>query len=140
MESEENGTSACLAALRKDRDFVRRFIAAVSLCAATLASAIPASAQPYQGPAPAMMGGRPLPQIFIYSQAGLSGKARNLHGAVYNLQSVRFGGRARSASVVRGRWQLCAGIGYQGRCVTLVPGLYQHLYGTAGQIWSARPI
>jgi hypothetical protein len=119
---------------------MRHLAAIISLCAATLASAILAAAQPYQGPAPAMMGGRPLPEIFIYSQAGLSGKARNLKGPVYNLQTVRFGGRARSASVVRGRWQLCTGIGYQGRCVTLVPGLYQHLYGTAGQIWSARPI
>ena len=119
---------------------MRNLLAVVSLCAATLVSGVAVSAQPYQGPAPAMMGGRPLPSIFIYEQAGLSGRARNLKGPVYNLQSVRFGGRARSASVVRGRWQLCKGIGYQGRCITLVPGLYQRLYGTAGQIWSARPI
>jgi hypothetical protein len=119
---------------------MRHLAIVASLCVATLASAIPASAQPFQGPAPAMMGGRPSPAIFIYSQAGLSGRARQLKGPVYNLQSVGFAGRARSASVVRGRWQLCTGIGYQGRCVTLVPGLYQHLYGTAGQIWSARPI
>jgi hypothetical protein len=82
----------------------------------------------------------PVGSIFLYSQPGLSGPAKQLHQPVANLSNVGFGGQTWSASVVSGRWQLCTGVGYAPPCYTLNPGRYNQLFGSRGNIWSARPI
>jgi hypothetical protein len=92
----------------------------------------------YPGPPPQMAA--PALSLFIYDQRGLSGRAYQLKGPIGNLASVGWGGRARSASVVAGRWQLCAGIGYRPPCITLNPGRYDNLADTHGNLWSARPL
>jgi hypothetical protein len=82
----------------------------------------------------------PVGTIFLYSRPGLAGRATQLHRPVANLANVGFGGMARSASVVSGRWQLCTGVRYSPPCYTVVPGRYRRLFGSRGNIWSARPI
>jgi hypothetical protein len=92
----------------------------------------------YSGPPPQQTA--PAANIFIYDQPGLNGLARQLHGPVGNLESIGFGGRAMSASVIAGRWELCTGVGYRPPCQTVGPGRYERLAYPNGNIWSARPL
>jgi hypothetical protein len=81
----------------------------------------------------------PVSSIFIYSQPGLAGQARQIHGPIGNLSSVGFGGRVWSASVVSGNWQICTGVGFAPPCFRLVPGRYQQIFNSRGNLWSIRP-
>lgn len=74
--------------------------------------------------------------IVLFDQRNYRGNPRNYNGPIANLSR-----RAQSVTIGRGVWELCEGIGFTGRCVTLeasVPDL--GAYNLRNRVSSARPI
>jgi hypothetical protein len=95
-----------------------------ALAAAALALAAPAFAQ-----------------ITFYEHEGFRGRAHTTQGALDNFAGWSFNDRASSVVVERGRWEVCEGTGFTGRCAVLRPGSYDRLstMGLNDRLSSARP-
>jgi hypothetical protein len=57
------------------------------------------------------------PQIELFERIGFSGRSRSLTDPQSSLGS--FGRTVRSVRVTRGRWEICEGTRWSGRCVTI---------------------
>ena len=55
----------------------------------------------------------------LFEHAGYDGNAYEVRGDMPDLTAVRFNDKASSIKVLRGEWQVCEDINYQGRCWTL---------------------
>jgi hypothetical protein len=76
------------------------------------------------------------PYIVLYDRTTYRGNPSNYNGPIANLNR-----RAQSVTIGRGLWELCEGIGFSGRCVTLdtsVPDLAR--YNLRNRVASARPV
>jgi hypothetical protein len=80
-------------------------------------------------------------QIVFYEHDGFRGRSFSTAGPVDNLERFRFNNRAASIVVDHGRWEVCEGRHFEGRCVVLRPGRYDTLepMGLAYRISSVRP-
>jgi hypothetical protein len=80
-------------------------------------------------------------QITFYEHEGFRGRVHTTQGALDNFAGWDFNDRASSVVVDRGRWEVCEGVGFSGRCAVLSPGAYDRL-GTMGlndRLSSVRP-
>lgn len=95
-----------------------------TLAAAVLALATPAFAQ-----------------ITFYEHEGFRGRVHTTQGALDNFAGWDFNDRASSVVVDKGRWEVCEGVGFQGRCAVLRPGSYDRLssMGLNDRLSSTRP-
>ena len=74
--------------------------------------------------------------IVLYDQPNYRGNPKNYKGPVWNLAGLNTG----SVTIGRGVWELCEGVNFTGRCVTLdqsAPDL--GAYGMRNRVASARP-
>ena len=78
--------------------------------------------------------------IDLYGQPGFRGRSIRIDENTRDLANHRFDGRASSAVVHQGTWQLCTETRYQGRCETLRPGEYPHLAMLDDQVSSLRQL
>lgn len=80
-------------------------------------------------------------QIVFYEREGFQGRSFTTEGALGNLGG-RFGDRASSVIVLRGRWEVCDDAGFRGRCAVLRPGRYPSLADTGlnNRISSVRDV
>jgi hypothetical protein len=80
--------------------------------------------------------------VVLYDHDNFQGDSRNISSAINNLQSIGFSYRASSLIIHRGRWLLCQGPNFSGRCITLGVGRVGRLsnHGMNDQIASLRPI
>lgn len=81
-------------------------------------------------------------QITFYEREGLRGRSFQTEERVRNLERYGFNNRASSAVVERGRWEVCDGRRFEGRCVVLRRGSYPSLreMGLNNAVSSVRPI
>ncbi len=81
-------------------------------------------------------------QITFYEREGFRGSEHTTQGALDNFAGWGFNRRASSVVVVKGRWEVCEGIGFKGRCAVLRPGRYDRLstMGLNDRLSSARPV
>jgi hypothetical protein len=95
-----------------------------TLAAAALALAAPAFAQ-----------------ITFYEHEGFRGRVHTTQGALDNFAGWDFNDRASSVVVDKGRWEVCEGVGFSGRCAVLSPGAYDRLgaMGLNDRLSSVRP-
>ena len=96
-----------------------------AIAAAAMACALPAAAQ-----------------ITFYEGEGFQGRSFETQQAVQGFRRQGFTNYAESAVVTRGRWEVCEGRGFQGRCVVLRRGQYPSLQamGLGDRIMSVRPV
>jgi uncharacterized protein YcfJ len=66
-------------------------------------------------------------QITLYGREDFQGRSFQPEERVRNLERYGFNNRASSAVVERGRWQVCEGPRFEGRCVVLRRGSYPSL-------------
>ena len=66
-------------------------------------------------------------QVTFYEHEGFEGRSFTTEQQVNNLQRRGFNDRASSAVVLRGRWEVCEGPRFDGRCVVLRAGRYPSL-------------
>lgn len=81
-------------------------------------------------------------QITFYEHEGFRGRVHTTHGALDNFAGWEFNDRASSVVVDKGRWEVCDGIGFTGRCAVLRPGSYDRLstMGLNDRLASTRPV
>lgn len=81
-------------------------------------------------------------QITFYEHEGFRGRVHTTQGALDNFAGWDFNDRASSVVVDSGRWEVCEGVGFQGRCALLRPGSYDRLstMGLNDRLSSARPV
>jgi hypothetical protein len=79
-------------------------------------------------------------QLTLYEDSGYRGKSFSIDRPFNDLTAGNFNDRASSV-VVEGRWEVCEGPNFSGRCVLLRPGSYYSLsdLGMDKMISSARP-
>lgn len=80
-------------------------------------------------------------QITFYENEGFRGRVHSTRGALDNFRGWDFNDRASSVVVEKGRWEVCEGVGFTGRCAVLRPGRDDRL-GTMGPnegVTSTRP-
>jgi hypothetical protein len=79
-------------------------------------------------------------EITFYSRDNMSGRSFTTERQVRNLERFGFNDRASSAVVGSGRWEVCEGQGFTGRCVVLRRGEYPSLaaMGLENSISSVR--
>lgn len=96
-----------------------------ALAAAALALAAPAFAQ-----------------ITFYEHEGFRGRVHTTQGALDSFAGWDFNDRASSVVVDKGRWEVCEGAGFKGRCAVLRPGAYDRLsaMGLNDRLSSVRPV
>jgi hypothetical protein len=82
-----------------------------------------------------------LAQITFYEHEGFRGRMHTTRGALDNFAGWDFNDRASSAIVEKGRWEVCDGVGFTGRCALLSPGSYDQLssIGLNDRLASVRP-
>ena len=80
-------------------------------------------------------------QVTFYEDEQFSGRTFSTDRPVRNLQRYGFSERASSVIVERGRWEVCEGPYFEGRCVVLRRGNYDSLerMGLDDRIASVRP-
>jgi len=80
-------------------------------------------------------------QITFYEHEGFRGRVHTTQGALDNFAGWDFNDRASSVVVDKGRWEVCEGIGFTGRCAVLRPGSYDRLstMGLNDRLSSVRP-
>jgi hypothetical protein len=80
-------------------------------------------------------------QITFYEHEGFRGRVHTTRGALDNFAGWDFNNRASSVVVEKGRWEVCEGIGFTGRCAVLRPGSYDRLstMGLNDRLSSVRP-
>lgn len=66
-------------------------------------------------------------EITFYSRENMSGRSFTTERQIRNLERFGFNDRASSAVVGSGRWEVCEGQGFTGRCVVLRRGEYPSL-------------
>ena len=81
-------------------------------------------------------------EITLYSREGFVGRSFASRDGVRDLERVDFNDRASSAIVQGGRFEICEGAGFQGRCTVLRPGQYPSLsaMGLGRAVSSIRPV
>ena len=81
-------------------------------------------------------------EITLYGREGFVGRSFVTREAIPNLDRFDFSDRASSAIVQGGRYEICDGPGFQGRCRVLRPGQYPSLaaMGLDDAISSVRPL
>jgi Beta/Gamma crystallin len=82
-----------------------------------------------------------LAQITFYEHEGFRGRAHTTAGALDSFAGWSFNDRASSVVVDKGRWEVCEGVGFSGRCALLSPGAYDRLgaMGLNDRLSSVRP-
>lgn len=85
---------------------------------------------------------REVAEITLFGREDFRGRSFSTHEPVRNLNRQDFGDRASSAIVRGGRFEICDGRGFQGRCLVLRPGQYPSLeaMGMNDAIASVRPV
>lgn len=80
-------------------------------------------------------------QITFYEHEGFRGRVHTTQGALDNFRGWDFNDRASSVVVDAGRWEVCEGVGFSGRCAVLRPGAYDRLgaMGLNDRLSSVRP-
>jgi hypothetical protein len=80
-------------------------------------------------------------QITFYEHEGFRGSVHTTQGALDNFAGWDFNDRASSVVVDKGRWEVCEGVGFSGRCAVLRPGAYDRLstMGLNDRLASVRP-
>ena len=80
--------------------------------------------------------------ITLYGREGFAGRSFATRQPVRNLERFDFNDRASSAIVQGGRFEVCEGPGFEGRCMVLRPGQYPSLaaMGMNDAISSVRPL
>lgn len=80
-------------------------------------------------------------QITFYEHEGFRGRVHTTRGALDSFAGWNFNDRASSAVVDAGRWEVCEGAGFTGRCAVLRPGSYDRLasMGLNDRLSSVRP-
>jgi hypothetical protein len=108
---------------RAEETSMQTFLQA-ALTAATLTLAAPAFAQ-----------------ITFYEHEGFRGSVHTTQGALDSFAGWDFNDRASSVVVDKGRWEVCEGVGFSGRCAVLRPGAYDRLgsMGLNDRLSSVRP-
>ena len=81
-------------------------------------------------------------QVTLYGQEDFHGRSVTIQDRTFNLDRAGFGGRASSAIVQSGRYEVCTQPRFEGRCVVLRPGQYPALraMGIDNSIMSVRPV
>jgi uncharacterized protein YcfJ len=81
-------------------------------------------------------------EITLYGRENFEGRSFSTAQPVRNLESAKFANRASSAIVRGGRYEICDGRGFAGKCVVLRPGQYPSLsaMGMGDAITSVRPV
>src|SRR5690242_10691012 len=81
-------------------------------------------------------------QVTFYAREGFQGQTFTADRQIWNFEGLGFNDRASSAIVERGRWEVCEGARFTGRCVVLRRGQYPSLsaMGMNNLISSVRPI
>jgi uncharacterized protein YcfJ len=80
--------------------------------------------------------------ITFYEDEGFRGRVFASEKQVGNLERAGFNDRASSVIVDRGRWEVCDGARFEGRCVVLRAGNYDSLgaMGLNNRVSSMRPV
>jgi hypothetical protein len=76
--------------------------------------------------------------IDLYGRPAFRGRSLRLEETARDLYEHRFDGRASSAIVHNGAWQLCTGPEFSGRCSVLEPGQYPQLAMLDDRVSSVR--
>lgn len=81
-------------------------------------------------------------QVTLYEAEGFRGRAFSSSQELRDLRRTGFDDRASSIVVDRGRWEVCDGSGFSGRCAVLRRGGYDSLReaGLQNNISSLRPL
>lgn len=66
-------------------------------------------------------------QVRLFEHDGFGGRFVAIQRNVRDLSRLGFNDEASSVIVAGGRWTLCSGARFRGRCVTLRPGRYDSL-------------
>lgn len=109
----------------------------VRLAAAALfALSLPAVAQQQQAPAKGSS------TITFYERDGFGGRSFSTERRINNFERFGFNDRANSVRVRGGRWEVCTGARFEGRCAVLRRGDYPSMReaGLEDRISSARPL
>ncbi len=80
--------------------------------------------------------------ITLFGREGFEGRSFATQEPVRNLERHDFSDRASSAIVQGGHFEICDGLGFEGRCMVLRPGQYPSLaaMGMNDAITSVRPV
>jgi uncharacterized protein YcfJ len=97
----------------------------LAFAGAALACALPAAAQ-----------------IAFYEHEGFQGRSFETQQPVQNFRRQGYPEHAESVIVTRGRWEVCEGRRFEGRCVVLRRGQYPSLQamGLGDRVMSVRPV
>lgn len=76
----------------------------------------------------------------LYGQPDFRGRSVRIDDNVRDLNNMNFDGRASSAVVHGGTWQVCTEPGFAGRCEVLRPGEYRQLAGLDDRVSSIRQL
>jgi uncharacterized protein YcfJ len=81
-------------------------------------------------------------EITLYGRENFEGRSFSTEAPVRNLERANFANRASSAIVRGGRYEICEGRGFEGRCMILRPGQYPSLaaMGLNDAVSSVRPV
>lgn len=81
-------------------------------------------------------------QITFYGREGFEGRSFTTEEQIRNLERYGFNDRASSVVVLHGRWEVCEGPGFRGRCIVLRPGRYPSLaaMGLNDRVSSVRAV
>lgn len=78
--------------------------------------------------------------IDLYGRPNFRGRSVRLDDNAPDLYERNFDGRASSAIVREGTWQLCSETGYSGSCLVVGPGEYPRLAGLDDRVSSIRQV
>lgn len=78
--------------------------------------------------------------IDLYGRPNFRGRSVRLEDSAPDLWERNFDGRASSAIVREGTWQLCSQPGYSGSCLVMGPGEYPRLAGLDDRVSSIRQV
>lgn len=78
--------------------------------------------------------------IDLYGRPNFRGRSVRVEDSAPDLWEQRFDGRASSAIVREGTWQLCSQPGYSGSCLVMGPGEYPRLAGLDDRVSSIRQV
>jgi hypothetical protein len=78
--------------------------------------------------------------VEIYNGPGFRGRSVRVEDNVRDLRERRFDGRASSAIVHEGTWQLCTEPRFEGRCSVFGPGEYPRLAALDDRVSSLRQV
>ena len=78
--------------------------------------------------------------IDLYGRPNFRGRSVRMEDSAPDLWEKQFDGRASSAIVREGTWQLCSQPGYSGSCLVVGPGEYPRLAGLDDRVSSIRQV